>query len=509
MMQTPPPFSSFTHLKYWPTWLGIALLILVAWMPFSVRYHAGQLLGLLTYHLARERRYITGINIATCFPELDQQQQHELVKQCFRENGIGLIETATGWVRKSGTFREQTTLIGLDRLEAAQARGKGILLIGAHYSTLDFGANLLSLFHPFAVTYRPHRNALFDAFMLRGRLSNCNGVFDRNDIRGAFRHLKQGKTLWYAPDQDYGPDHAVYAPFFGKPAATITAGSRFAAVNDSPVFLVRQHRKGKSPQYEIEFTPFPDTFPGADDVADAMLVNQMVEQAIRQYPAQYLWMHKRFKTQPGGKPESPYINIATPNHRLTEAQYERIIGGATQVAELHGVLDYILPTGLWVRQYPRVISKHRIFGHPARIFDQHAKNLRMHGIDSITVDNFFRVPDRKLSLVSYFVPEGKLLSQLPARELPLQALAAFLAQLHAKGFFCKKPVLDMFIINTKGFAIVDPTDFILSRTPPSLKERRNSLIQLSRNLSLSGSGRDDFFACYADQAGLAISGMEA
>jgi KDO2-lipid IV(A) lauroyltransferase len=509
MMQTPPPFSSFTHIRYWPTWLGISLLILVAWMPFSVRYHAGQWLGMLTWWLARERRYITNINIATCFPELDKQQQHALAKQSFCENGIGLIEAATGWVRKPGTFRNQTTLIGLDKLKAAQARGKGILLIGAHYSSLDFGANLLSLFHPIAVTYRPHRNALFDAFMLRGRLSNCNGVFDRNDIRGAFRHLKQGKTLWYAPDQDYGPDHAVYAPFFGRPAATITAGSRFAAFNDSPAFLMRQHRKGKSPQYEIEFTPFPDTFPSEDNVADATLVNHMLEQAIRHYPAQYLWMHKRLKTNPGGKPESPYINITTPNRRLTEAQYDSIITGATQVAELHGVLDFRLPNGLWVRQYPRVISKRKIFDHPARTFDMHAKNLRMHGIDSITIDNFFRVPDRKLSLVSYFVPEGKLLSQLPARDLPLNSLAAFMAQLHAKGFTCKKPVLDLFIITARGFAILDPTDFIFSRKPPSLKARRDSLIQLSKNLNLSGSGRDNFFACYADKAVLALSGMEA
>ena len=508
-MQTPPPFSSFTHLKYWPTWLGIGLLILVAWMPFGVRYRAGRLLGMLTYWLARERRYITAINISLCFPELDDGRQRAMVWQSFLENGIGLIETATGWVRKPGAFRDQTTLIGLDALEQARAQGRGVLLIGAHFSTLDFGANLLSLFHPFGVTYRPHRNALFDAFMLRGRLSNCNGVFDRNDIRGAFRHLKQGKTLWYAPDQDYGPDHAVYAPFFGRPAATITAGSRFAAFNDSPAFIVRQHRRGKSPHYEIEFIPVPPPFPSDDEVSDATQLNHLIEQAIRHYPAQYLWMHKRFKTQPGGKPDSPYINISTPNHRLTETQYDRIIAGAVQVSELHGVLDYKLQSGLWLRQYPKVVSKGGLIRHPAKVFDQHAKNLRMHGIDAITVDNFFRVPDRKVSLVSYFVPAGKLLSQLPAKELPLESLAAFMAELHGKCFVCKTPTLDMFIAGPGKLAVLDPTDFFLRKRPPSMKERRDSLIRLSRNMALSGSGRDGFFACYADKAGLGISGMEA
>src|SRR5690606_28383722 len=132
----------------------------------------------------------------------------------------------------------------------------------------------------------------FGAFMLRGRLRNCDGVFDRNDIRGAFRHLKRGKVLWYAPDQDYGPEQAVYAPFFGRLAATITASTRFAAVNDSAVFVVRHHRLTRKKKYVLEYIPVPSPFPSGDEVADATLVNQMLEQLIRMDPAQYLWMHK-------------------------------------------------------------------------------------------------------------------------------------------------------------------------------------------------------------------------
>ncbi|MGY8789420.1 MAG: LpxL/LpxP family acyltransferase, partial [Pseudomonadales bacterium] len=227
-MHTPPPFRAFTEIKYWPTWIGLSVLYFLAWMPFSVRIKAGELLGILSYKLANERRYITSINIGICFPELDVSEQKILVRQIFQEYSIGVIENVTGWVRQPGSFKDQTTLIGLDKLEIAKAKGKGILLISAHYPVLDFSANLLFLFHPFGATYRPHRNALFDAFMLRGRLSNCNGVFDRNDIRSAYRHLKQGNTLWYSPDQDYGPEHAVFAPFFGMKEATITAPSRFA-----------------------------------------------------------------------------------------------------------------------------------------------------------------------------------------------------------------------------------------------------------------------------------------
>ena len=125
-MQTPPPFSTFIGIKYWPTWLGLGVLLILAWMPFPVRIKAGEILGQLTYWLGKERRYITTTNIAICFPELDAGAQKALVHKSFLENGIGLIETTTGWVREKGSFKDQVTLIGLDKLEAAQAKGKGI-----------------------------------------------------------------------------------------------------------------------------------------------------------------------------------------------------------------------------------------------------------------------------------------------------------------------------------------------------------------------------------------------
>jgi len=505
-MQTPPPFSSFTHIKYWPTWISISLFFILAWMPFGVRLKVGKILGMLTYWLARERRYITRINIRMCFPELDETQQDQLVKKSFQENGIGLVETTTGWVRKPGTFRDQTTLIGLDKLEEAQALGRGILLIGAHYSTLDFGANLLSLFHPFAVTYRPHRNALFDAFMLRGRLSNCNGVFDRNDIRGTFRHLKEGKTVWYAPDQDYGPGHAVYAPFFGNNAATITASSRFASFNSSPAFLIRQHRVNRTQKYETEFIPLPASFPSDDANADAALINSYIENAIRKYPEQYLWMHKRFKTQPGGKPESPYIDISTPNHRLSEKQYKQVMDQASQVSEVNHVCDFKLQNGMWLRQYPGMISKLPFIGHEAIKFDRKSKKLRIHGINCITVDNFFRVPSEEVSAVTYFVPAGELLGSLSEASLPLAKLARFMVRLHDLGIDCPKPTPDLFISTETDIAVMDPTDFEFRNSPLGLKERRQTIISLTKNFHLSGANSDLVFANYANAAGLNLTG---
>jgi hypothetical protein len=179
------------------------------------------------------------------------------------------------------------------------------------------------------------------------------------------------------------------------------------------------------------------------------------------------------------------------------------------VSELDNVHDYKLQSGLWVRQYPKLVSKSGLLSHPAKIFDQNAKNLRMHGIEAITVDNFFRVPDKKISLVSYFVPEGKMLSQLPEKQVPLERLATFMAELHAKGFECHNPGPDMFMIGEQNMAVLDPTQFELRGSPPSLQKRRDAMIRLCKNLGLAGKTRDAFFATYAEQAGLGLSGMEA
>ena len=104
--QSPPPFSKFLHPRHWSTWAGIGLLFIIAWLPFRLRVAAGTLLGWLTWSLARERRYITTINIHLCFPELTEEAQQDLIKRTFIENGIGLIETATGWMRSTAQSRE-------------------------------------------------------------------------------------------------------------------------------------------------------------------------------------------------------------------------------------------------------------------------------------------------------------------------------------------------------------------------------------------------------------------
>ena len=175
--------------------------------------------------------------------------------------------------------------------------GRGVLLVGGHYSTLELGGTLLSLFHPMNVTYRAHKNPLIEAVMTNSRAKHFARVIEREDVRQAMRSLKDGDTLWFAPDQDYGARHSVFVPFFGVEAATITATSRFARMNNSPALMFSHTRNPAGSGYTLSIGPVLEGFPSGDDEVDARRINAELESRIRQYPEQYLWLHRRFKTQ--------------------------------------------------------------------------------------------------------------------------------------------------------------------------------------------------------------------
>ncbi len=289
--------------RYWPVWIFVLLGRAVAWLPYSWQLRLGAGIGRLSYFLARRRRNVCEVNLRLCFPELNSAELRRLARRTFVSNGIGLMEVAISWYRDPEDFRSRVSIEGLENLRDAVAGGRGVLLVAAHFTTLEIGGFLLSLFHPMAVTYRAHENPLFDGVMFNCRRRRYPRVVERRDVRGMLRCLRDGMVVWYAPDQDYGPRRAVFAPFFGVKAATITATSRYAESNGSPVLFFSHYRKPDNSGYHLRISPELDNFPSSDEREDAIRINRLVEEAVRGQPDQYLWLHRRFKTREAGDPD--------------------------------------------------------------------------------------------------------------------------------------------------------------------------------------------------------------
>ena len=291
--------------RYWSTWLAYGSIWLAAQLPFRWQMAMGRVLGRLAHLFARRRRHICEVNIALCFPELSRQEQQQLVKNTFLSNGMGIMEIGLSWCRNPADFMDRVEVHGLEHLEQARAKGRGVFLVSAHFCTLELVGALVSQLFPVCVTYRAHKNPLFDALMKRGRQRHFEAVIERKQVRRALRTLQNGKVLWYAADQDYGPKHAVFANFFGRPAATITATTQFARFNDSEVLFFAHYRKPDHSGYELHFSEALEGYPSGDEVRDAERINALIEAAIRKHPEQYIWLHRRFKTRPPGAPD-PY-----------------------------------------------------------------------------------------------------------------------------------------------------------------------------------------------------------
>ncbi|MGM0701090.1 MAG: LpxL/LpxP family Kdo(2)-lipid IV(A) lauroyl/palmitoleoyl acyltransferase [Pseudomonadota bacterium] len=293
---------SFAHPRYWPTWLAIGAMHVAAWLPWQLKLWLGKGIGLAAWRFAKRRRHITETNIRLCFPERDERQQARLVRETFIANGIGILETATAWCRDPEHLRHRVTFKGQEHMERALAQGKGALIVGVHFSTLDIGGALHALFFRTDAVYRPHDNPLFDRFMTRARARLYETNIDRHDLRGLVRCLKAGHAVWYSPDQDFGRDASVFAPFFGIDAATVKLTAKIARITGAPVMPLMYHRNPDDRTYTLEYLPPLEDFPSDDEVADAARVNAFIEQAIRRHPEQYLWLHRRFKTRPEGEP---------------------------------------------------------------------------------------------------------------------------------------------------------------------------------------------------------------
>lgn len=281
---------------------GLAVMWLLHFLPLPILARLGQGFGLCLWCFARERRGVCTLNLERCFPGWTPAERSRKARGHFQWLGRSILERALLWWSRGQRIDRLIRVTGQEVLDAH--RGQPIILLAPHFVGLDAGFTRLTRDHDLASIYANQKNALFNAVLLRGRTRfGHQRLFSRQQgIRAAIRALREGIPLYYLPDQDYGPRDAVFVPFLGVPAATITGLSRLARLTGAVVIPCVTTMLPGGAGYAVKFFPAWESFPGADDAADARRMNAFIEARIQEAPEQYNWAHKRFKTRPPGAP---------------------------------------------------------------------------------------------------------------------------------------------------------------------------------------------------------------
>ncbi len=288
--------------RYWPKWVALFLLRAIAHLPYRGQLALGAGLGRLLYLTSPKHRRIARANIGACFPELSKGDARRLLRRHFRSLGVSVCELGLSWWGSESQLRPLLHCEGMEHVTEALAKGNGVLLLTAHLTTWEISARLMSLLHPIDVTYRAGDDDPLGMQLSLQREKLYEAAIPKDGARQVVRRLKQNKIIWYAPDQGFGGRGRVYAPFFGIPAATNPATSRFAAITGASIVPYFARRRDDGSGYDLIIFPALEEFPGDDLVDDAARVNAAIERMIRLAPEQYLWVHKRFKKPPPGQP---------------------------------------------------------------------------------------------------------------------------------------------------------------------------------------------------------------
>ena len=251
----------------------------------------------------RRRAAVVRRNLELCFPELTPDARTAIEHAHFHNLAEAVGEIAYAWNRPGRLGPESGSVDGIENLETARCQGHGVIVLTGHVTCLELGARLFGEAAGGHGLYRPLRNPVLEALQQRGRRRYADGMFARDDLRGIVRHLRAGGVLWYAPDQDLGPDRCEFAPFFGIETATARAIIDLARLGRARVVPMYPLKDPHSGRIRVCLEPAFDDFPSTDPIADLARYNAFLERRVRAHPAQYWWLHRRFKTRPEGQPD--------------------------------------------------------------------------------------------------------------------------------------------------------------------------------------------------------------
>lgn len=292
-------------MKFNKSHLLVAVFSYFGRCPTSTRLRWGRALGWLSAKLMRSRAHIVSTNLALCFPNFSTQEREALQARHFRLLAQSVLDRGLLWFGQPERVLDTVQINGLEHLDALLEAKRRIILLAPHFIGLDAAATRLTLFLKESATlYTPQSDADVDTLVRegRGRFNQVHLISRRDGVRGLIRQLRAGVPVYYLPDMDFGLEGAAFIPFFGMQAATLLTTAQIAKSWNAAVVPIISRLNSETGQYQVDIPPPLEDFPGDQSLEDATTrLNQLIESWVRPDPAQYYWVHRRFKTRPQGE----------------------------------------------------------------------------------------------------------------------------------------------------------------------------------------------------------------
>ena len=266
-------------------------------LPRRIHLILGNVLGNILLMVPFKRNKFSKINIDLCFPELNELERNNLYKKNVISSGNILFDTGVSWfwsnerIEKNISYR----INGLGKLAKEQENKNGVLLFFKHSLHLELDTRILAMNCDIYGIEREHNSPEFELLQKTGRLKSMKGITDRKNTFTFIKWLKKGKTVLYAPDQDYGLKRSIEIDFFNKPAATISAPYKLINSTGCKAYFLNSYIDDGWLILNIEEICFDNQ----DEIKFTQSLNNYIEEKIRNFPHEYLWQHRRFKSTLG------------------------------------------------------------------------------------------------------------------------------------------------------------------------------------------------------------------
>jgi lipid A biosynthesis (KDO)2-(lauroyl)-lipid IVA acyltransferase len=293
----------FLSPKYWLTWLGVFILWLLMFVPVSFRNKIASMVVAITIKPGSRSTKIATTNISMCFPEKTDAEIKEMVARFFYYKARIFLDYSFLWFASEKKLKTMYKIVNGDELCALKAADKNIIFLTGHMLALDHGAQSLSFDNHILGLIKTMKNPVVDWLVARGRTRFNTRLYERAfGIKGIIASVKSGDQFFYLPDEDLSESRSEFVSFFNVQKATITALGRLAKICNAKVVPCVSIFNDVSGQYEVHFLPSLSDFPSGDKIADALKMNQVLEELILMAPEQYLWTFRFFKNRPPGEP---------------------------------------------------------------------------------------------------------------------------------------------------------------------------------------------------------------